>query len=148
MQQIHPHQRCGIRRQNQTTRRNHRQQKRLNNFKIAKNFTLSEFESPDTGEVKISSHMVFLLQRLRDKINAPIISLSGYRTPEHNKKIGGAVNSLHMQGMAADITCRVLTAVNLALRARIAGFPGIICYVRHNFIHVDIRDKRLFKFIK
>jgi hypothetical protein len=33
----------------------------------------------------------------------PLTVLSGYRTPEWNRKIGGAPNSQHVQGMALDL---------------------------------------------
>lgn len=34
--------------------------------------------------------------------NHPITITSGFRTPEHNKEVGGAPNSFHLKGMAAD----------------------------------------------
>ncbi|MGV4459866.1 D-Ala-D-Ala carboxypeptidase family metallohydrolase, partial [Ornithobacterium rhinotracheale] len=43
------------------------------------------------------------LQELRNYIGKPIIVNSGYRIVAHNRKIGGKVNSQHLQGMAADI---------------------------------------------
>ena len=46
---------------------------------------------------------MWILDILRKKIGKPVIVNSGYRTPEHNKKVGGAKYSYHMRGMAADI---------------------------------------------
>tara|TARA_B100000282_G_C31650839_1_gene452932 strand:- start:237 stop:569 length:333 start_codon:yes stop_codon:yes gene_type:complete len=43
------------------------------------------------------------LQVLRDHIQKPIIVISGYRSPEYNKKIGGARRSQHMSANAGDI---------------------------------------------
>ena len=63
---------------------------RPNNIKVSKNFILSEFESPDTHEVILVPLLLERLQKLRDRIERPIIITSGYRTPEHNKKIKGA----------------------------------------------------------
>ena len=37
--------------------------------------------------------------------NLPIHVNSGYRCPELNRAVGGAQNSMHMQGLAADILC-------------------------------------------
>ncbi|WP_418308481.1 YcbK family protein, partial [Parasutterella sp.] len=44
-----------------------------------------------------------LLEEIRDEFGKPIVVNSGYRSPEHNKNIGGAKNSYHVKGMAADI---------------------------------------------
>lgn len=45
-----------------------------------------------------------VLDPLREAWGKPIVVTSGYRCPELNKAVGGAKNSHHMQGMAADIT--------------------------------------------
>lgn len=45
-----------------------------------------------------------VLDPLREVWGKPIVVTSGYRCPELNKAVGGARNSHHMQGMAADIS--------------------------------------------
>ena len=45
------------------------------------------------------------LEQVRAVVNRPIIVSSGYRCPKLNKAVGGAVNSQHMLGAAADILC-------------------------------------------
>lgn len=42
------------------------------------------------------------LEPLRDEYGEPIGILSGYRCPIHNRYVGGASNSMHMSGEAAD----------------------------------------------
>jgi zinc D-Ala-D-Ala carboxypeptidase len=44
-----------------------------------------------------------ILDPLREKINKPIIISSGYRSPKTNTKVGGAKNSQHLTGQAADL---------------------------------------------
>lgn len=44
-----------------------------------------------------------ILQPLRDAWQRPIIVTSGYRSPALNKALGGARNSQHLYGEAADI---------------------------------------------
>ena len=43
-----------------------------------------------------------ILDHLREKVGAIRVN-SGYRTPAHNKQIGGATNSQHCKGEAVDI---------------------------------------------
>ena len=45
-----------------------------------------------------------VLDPLREKWNAPIKVSSGYRCPALNRAVGGALNSQHTKGEAADIT--------------------------------------------
>jgi len=45
-----------------------------------------------------------VLDPLREKYGNPITVNSGYRSPELNKILKGAVNSQHIKGEAADIT--------------------------------------------
>jgi len=46
---------------------------------------------------------VNVLQPLRDALGSPVNLNSGYRCPSLNRAIGGAKNSQHMSGQAADI---------------------------------------------
>ena len=48
------------------------------------------------------------LQPLRDEFVVPIKINSGFRSADVNKAAGGARNSLHLVGLAADIRCRSL----------------------------------------
>lgn len=85
-------------------------------MRLSNNFCLSEFTRSDTAKrlgienecsnveqvlnLAYLCHMV--LQPLRDKFG-PIRITSGYRCPELNGAVGGASNSQHMRGEAADI---------------------------------------------
>ena len=46
-----------------------------------------------------------VLDPLRSAMGFPIIISSGFRCPELNEAVGGAKNSYHLQGRAADIDC-------------------------------------------
>jgi len=110
----------------------------MNNIQISKNFKLKEFQCKDGSQlVKIDSELLHKLQKLRDLIGKPIIINSGYRTPEHNKKVGGAKNSYHLQGKAADIKVNGISPSELVKYAEQVGFNGIGIY--KNFVHLDIR---------
>ncbi|MGM0409171.1 MAG: YcbK family protein [Bacillota bacterium] len=111
----------------------------MNDIKISQNFKLSEFESRDTKEVKITKELIDRLEILRYKLGSqPLIINSGYRTPEHNKAVGGAPESKHMEGIAADVKkVKDYTIDEMAEIAEEIGFTGIGKY--NTFIHVDCR---------
>ena len=56
--------------------------------------------------VRISPALLDILHSIRHHFGVPVTITSGYRTPEHNKKVGGAKKSTHMVGIAADIVVR------------------------------------------
>jgi hypothetical protein len=83
---------------------------------LGKNFSLDEFTRSKTanqqgiinnpGPIQIANLQALVtnvLQPLRDALKVPINVTSGYRSLMLNKAIGGAANSQHMQGEAADI---------------------------------------------
>lgn len=83
------------------------------------------------------------LENFARSLRRPITMNSGYRSPEFNRRIGGARNSLHVQRKAADIAWGCSSTqdrVDMIQKAIDAGFTGIGCY--NNFIHVDIGPKR------
>lgn len=84
---------------------------------LSKNFAVEEFYRSPTAirhglnnepSAEVVNNLIDLvdnlLQPLRDKLDKPIKILSGYRCPELNKLVGGANNSDHLYGKAADIT--------------------------------------------
>ena len=93
-------------------------------MKLSEHFTLGELtKSNSHPEIyNIPSHEAIAnmkrlcgwLEVLRSRAGAPIIINSGYRSPQLNKKIGGAANSNHLTGCAVDI--------------RTSGMEQAICY--------------------
>ncbi len=82
-------------------------------MKITNNFTIAELTQTSTGiqnepnkqQVKALITLCGkVLQPTRDIYGAPIHVTSGYRSPAVNKAVGGARNSQHLLGEAADIT--------------------------------------------
>jgi hypothetical protein len=117
----------------------------INDIKISENFRLREFECKDgNNEVKLDPELLVYLQTLRIRLGKPISINSGYRTPEHNKKVGGVPNSYHIQGMAADIVVKGLTPKQVATEARKCGFRGIITYA--TFTHLDTRPDPYYRY--
>jgi uncharacterized protein YcbK (DUF882 family) len=78
------------------------------------NFNLNEFRSKCGADVpkELVPNAIAVatnLQVLRDEIGLPITITSGYRSPAHNRRVGGSPNSQHMQANAADIQVKGMT---------------------------------------
>ncbi|WP_175689711.1 D-Ala-D-Ala carboxypeptidase family metallohydrolase [Burkholderia anthina] len=62
--------------------------------------------SPPLAIVENLKRTAQTLEQVRSLLGAkPILISSGYRSPALNKAVGGASNSAHVQGLAADFTC-------------------------------------------
>ena len=112
---------------------------------LSKNFSQHEFACRCCGRTEINQRLVDALQELRDLADLPVRVTSGYRCPEHNRAIGGATQSQHLLGTAADISVRGMTPAQMyRLAEGVEAFRngGIGVYPDKGFIHVDVRDGR------
>lgn len=120
-------------------------------MKLTENFDRIEFISKDGRDVpaELLPNLIELahnLQVLRDHLGEPVRILSGYRSPEHNRRIGGARNSRHLLAQAADISVRSKTPRQLAAiierliatkqmkQGGLGVYPG--------FVHYDVRGTK------
>lgn len=102
---------------------------------MSKNFAPHEFACPHCGVALVRPLLIDRLEKLRLLVNHPIRIVSGYRCPVHNSRVGGAKNSQHMYGAAADIPAGAATVP----QAQRAGFTGIgVSGIWA--VHVDVRD--------
>lgn len=86
-----------------------------------------------------------MLEALRQELGVPFVITSGYRCPAHNRLVGGAANSYHVQGMAADIACpQDFTVEEFGRLCLRHGFTGVGVYP--TFVHVDVRPGPQIKF--
>ena len=132
-------------------------------MQLTENFSLAEFESKDGAEfteevignlIELSKNLQTLRNWLNDALPFPVaIKInSGYRSPEHNKAVGGVPNSKHTLGQAADIV-----AVNLDTKTElspsfIANYLELLIdigYIKEGglgryktFTHYDIRGTK------
>lgn len=90
-----------------------RNQYHKTNMKLTKNFTLTELTRTNTGltnqpnnqEIKALTNLcIKVLQPARDMYGGIVRVNSGFRCFAVNRAVGGARNSRHMYGEAADIT--------------------------------------------
>jgi uncharacterized protein YcbK (DUF882 family) len=110
-------------------------------YKVSRNFTLGELASKDGANiVLLHPALIIALQTIRDHVGKPIRVNSAFRSPTHNKAIGGASNSLHTLGLAADIVIVGMTPMEVASLASDMGLGGIKAYP--TFTHIDVGRHR------
>ncbi|MBR5272879.1 MAG: DUF882 domain-containing protein [Clostridia bacterium] len=113
---------------------------------LSKNFQVKEFACKDgSDEILIDPELVVILQNIRDHFGKAVIINSAYRSPAYNKKIGGATNSNHTKGMAADIRISGVSPKEIAAYAESIGVRGIGLYETSSdgyFVHVDTRANK------
>ena len=117
--------------------------KKDGNTYLSKNFKVSEFKCNDGSDtVLISDKLVGLLQKIRDHFGVAVTINSGYRTSTYNKKVGGATNSQHVKGTAADIVVKGVDPLTVAQYSEhlMPDSGGIGVY--QTFTHVDVRTSR------
>jgi zinc D-Ala-D-Ala carboxypeptidase len=108
-----------------------------------KNFSPAEIACRGTGQLKLHPEALDKLQALRDRLGKPLIIRSAYRAPEHNRKVGGAPRSKHMDGTAFDIAMGNHDPVAFEAAARAVGFLGFGYYPRSGFMHIDLGPARV-----
>lgn len=82
------------------------------------------------------------LQARRDALGKPLIIRSAYRSPAHNRAVGGAARSQHLLGIAFDISMANHDPDAFEIAARAVGFTGFGFYPRSGFIQVDLGPAR------
>lgn len=112
--------------------------------KLSPHFTIGEFVrkgvEPPAAVVKNLTRLAAALEEVRTLMgNKPITVNSGYRTPEHNKAVGGAPNSYHLKGMAADIVVMGMSPKQVQAKLK-KWNGGLGAYT--TFTHVDIGPER------
>jgi uncharacterized protein YcbK (DUF882 family) len=109
--------------------------------KLSENFDSKEFACHCCGEVHVNPKLIELLQAIREKIGKSITIVSGYRCEKHNHKVGGAKQSQHCLGNAADIRVHGIAPDDFQ-HWLVVNFNkecgGIGCY--DTFTHIDCRD--------
>jgi len=121
-------------------------------MKLTKNFNREEFDCKDGTIVpdkylKNVQEVANNLQVLRDYLGVSVsVTGSGYRTPSHNKKVGGAKESQHLTASAGDINAKgyapkqLASEIELLIKEGKMKQGGIGIYP--NFVHYDIRGTK------
>lgn len=106
------------------------------------NFSPRELACKGTGLLMVDESALDCLQSLRDRLGRPMLITSAYRSPEHNRRVGGAPNSLHMRGIAFDVRMDNHDPQEFEAAARACGFTGFGYYARSGFMHIDTGPAR------
>lgn len=121
-------------------------------MRLTENFSLPEFASKDGAafpeDVKTNlAELAENLQVLRDHFARSVTVTSGYRSPAHNVRIGGASDSFHVRGMAADLQIAgvaprvVYNAIELLIKSGKMKEGGLGLY--SGWVHYDIRGRKI-----
>lgn len=102
--------------------------------------------------VLIDTELMIMIERLFSKLNCKkyIIS-SGYRTPAHDKAVGGSGSGQHTKGKAVDACFydknnKLIPAQIVCCVAQDLGFRGIANISRkYQYVHLDMRDSGIYK---
>ena len=105
-------------------------------------FSPREMACKGTGKLVIDTDAMDKLQGLRDLLGKPLIITSAYRSPEHNRAVGGAKKSKHMEGIAFDVRMDNHDPDLFAAAAREVGFKGFGFYPKSGFMHIDTGPER------
>lgn len=102
---------------------------------LSANFTAAEMACHHCGQAYVRRDLLAALETLR-QVTGPIRIVSGYRCPEHNRAVGGAKQSQHVIGAAADpLFGRPITVAHVVALAVFSGIGDKDGTVRH----VDVR---------
>ena len=119
-----------------------------------RNFALHEFACKDLARTPVPKMLRGNVQRLMNVLEVvrayfggkQVIINSGYRTPEHNRKVGGVEDSLHKCAGAVDFTvvgvppAQVQTGMEYLMITGQIPFGGLGKY--NTFTHYDIGAPR------
>lgn len=112
---------------------------------LSENFNSLEFDCKGEGccnTTTINPQLITYLQLIRNHFGKAITITSGYRCYTHNKRVGGATNSRHNKGDAADIVVSGVAPIEVAKFAESIGIKGIGLY--SDFAHIDTRTSKSF----
>jgi len=74
-------------------------------LQLSESFWISHFQAPGYALLRVSPVLVDALEAIKLRAGHPLEVLSGYRPPAHNRECGGVSDSLHVDGLAADLSC-------------------------------------------
>ena len=106
---------------------------------MSTHFSRSEFACPDhCGLDTVDAELLSDLESIREHLERKVTITSGCRCPEYNRSVGGAENSQHLLGRAADIVVDGITPALVQELAEQLDVHGLGEY--STFTHIDSRN--------
>lgn len=121
--------------------------KRDGDKKLSEHFKVREFKCKDgSDKILIESGLITYLEKVYDHFNCSAINISsGYRTPAHDKKVGGKGKGNHVEGKAVDFVAydknrKAISSKEIALYLEDLGVKGVgyRCGGNSYSTHMDI----------
>lgn len=110
-------------------------------------FSLHELIYTNTGlqnlpNVTQEKNLLFVahtLEQIRSTLNKPIYITSGFRSKNVNKCVGGSDTSLHLAGLAVDISIAnySYTQLPLLIKAILDTHPYELYPISHSALHIS-----------
>lgn len=114
------------------------------NIKVSEHFRLKELQCKDgTDLVKYCPETLEKIEQLRSLTQCKRVNVtSGYRTPAHNRAIGGASSSSHTEGYAIDCNFEgsKYSHKQICCMAQDLGIRGI-GYISSTAVHLDMKNR-------
>ena len=112
---------------------------------VSPHFTLGEIASKDGADkVLYSEELLAKLEEARAYGGFTVSVNSFYRSAAHNKRVGGASNSSHTKGLAADVVFkkdgRTVNAELICCLCQSLGFDGV-AYISPSAVHLDMAGR-------
>jgi hypothetical protein len=98
------------------------------------------YTAADVGGENINADALAKLNEVRKKLKIRYQVVSGFRSKEENKEIGGAKHSRHMDGLAFDILVPDSDQAKFYEAAKASGFVAFGW--AHDALHIDTGSKR------
>jgi hypothetical protein len=122
--------------------------KKDKDVKLSEHFKVSEIRCKDgTDKILVDLELAVIGEKLRSHFNAKSVNItSGYRSPAHDKKVGGSGSGYHTKGQAWDIYIldknkNRIPAKYICCYLQDLGVKGI-GYINSTCVHYDTRSKR------
>ena len=106
---------------------------------LSENFSRAEFACRcGCGHDTVDAELLTLCEVVRHLEGGPVVVTSGHRCRVHNRRVGGASDSQHLYGRAADLIVSSPPEVYAYLKQRFPDRYGFGLYDR--WVHVDSRS--------
>lgn len=110
-------------------------------MRVSEHFLRSEFKCPCCDFAAVDAALLAVLEKTRAHFgDNPIKINSGNRCQAHNRQVGGAEKSQHVNGMAADFVVKNTSADDVAsyLESEYENWFGVGRYTGRT--HIDVRS--------